>query len=272
MIGVASLIGYDYFQLKKISYNAIAINKIINQQKNEISSQRAQIQSFVSEIEALKNKVASLSKFEEKVRLIADITQTSSTSDLIGIGGIPNNMLDPEIPLKKKHNNLMREMHEQINQTHLAATNQALNFEKLIKQLEEKRNLLASTPSIRPVSGWVTSKFGYRKSPFTGKRDFHSGLDISNRTGTKVVATANGRVTYAARKKFIGNRIVIDHGYGLNTLYGHLKKILVKEGQMVKRGDVIGLLGNTGKSTGPHVHYEVQLNGTPVNPYNYFLN
>ena len=97
-------------------------------------------------------------------------------------------------------------------------------------------------------------------------------MDISNRSGTKIVATADGRVSYAARKQYIGNRIVIDHGYGLNTLYGHLKKIMVKPGQKVKRGDVIGLLGNTGKSTGPHVHYEVQLNGTPVNPLNYFLN
>ena len=273
MIGIAILIGYDYSQLKKKSYNAIVINKIINKQLNEINNQRTQIQSFAGEIIVLKNEIDSLSKFEEKVRLIADINRNDNASGLIGIGGIPDNALDSDISLKKSHNNLMREMHRQINQTHLAVEKQALNFDNLIKQLEEKRNFLASTPSIRPIKGgWITSKFGYRKSPFTGKKDFHSGMDISNRSGTKVVATADGRISYAARKKYIGNRIVIDHGHGLNTLYGHLKKILVKPGQKVERGDVIGLLGNTGKSTGPHVHYEVQLNGAPVNPLNYFLN
>jgi len=273
MIGVAILIGYDYSQLKKTSYNAIAINKIINQQLNEINNQRVQIQSFAGEIKGLKNEIYNLSKFEEKVRLIADINRNDNASGLIGIGGIPNNSFDPDIPLKKNHNNLIREMHRQINQTHLAVEKQALNFDNLIKQLEEKRNFLASTPSIRPiVGGWITSKFGNRKSPFTGKKDFHSGLDISNRSGTKIVATADGRMSYAARKEYIGNRIVIDHGHGMNTLYGHLKKIMVKPGQKVKRGDVIGLLGNTGQSTGPHVHYEVQLNGTPVNPLNYILN
>ncbi|MBU0462760.1 MAG: M23 family metallopeptidase [Proteobacteria bacterium] len=272
-IGVASLIGYDYFQLKKTSYDAIILSQTINKQHNEIKNQRTQIQSFAVKIEALKKQVDNLSKFEDKVRLIADINQTSDSSGLIGIGGIPKNELGPDIPLGKKHNNLMREMHQQINQTSLAAKKQGLDFEDLIKQLEQKRNYLASTPSIRPVNGgWITSKFGYRTSPFTGQKDFHSGIDISNRSGTEIIASADGRISYAARKMYIGNMVVIDHGHGLNTRYGHLKKILVKEGQKVKRGDVIALLGNTGQSTGPHVHYEIQLNGTPVNPLNYILN
>ncbi|MCK5695337.1 MAG: M23 family metallopeptidase, partial [Desulfobacula sp.] len=118
----------------------------------------------------------------------------------------------------------------------------------------------------------ITSKFGYRTSPFTGRREFHSGLDISNKSGTKIIATANGRISYAARKMYIGNLVVIDHGHGRVTKFGHLKKILVKQGQRVKRGDVIALLGNTGRSTGPHVHYEVRINGTPVNPLKYILN
>lgn len=265
-------IGYDYYQLKNISFNNTALNKTLIKQNDEIKNQRSQIQSFAGEIEILKKQVDNLSQFEDKVRLIADIKQTSDSSGLIGIGGIPKDELDPEIPLEQKHSSLIREMHQQVKQTNLAAKKQALDFDDLIKLLDKKRNLLASTPSIKPVNGWITSQFGYRTSPFTGQREFHSGLDISNKSGVKIIATANGRISYAARKMYIGNLVVIDHGYGRVTRFGHLEKILVKEGQEVKRGDVIALLGNTGRSTGPHVHYEVKINGTPVNPIKYILN
>lgn len=271
-IAGASFIGYDYLQLKKKSFNTAVLNQTVSEQNNEIKNQRSQIQSFAGEIENLKNQVDTLCIFEDKVRLIADIKQTSDSSGLIGIGGIPINNLDQDIPLEKKHTNLMREMHQQVTQTNIAAKKQALDFEHLIKLLEKKRNFLASTPSIRPVEGWITSKFGYRTSPFTGKKEFHSGLDISNKSGTKIIATANGRISYAARKMYFGNMVVIDHGHGRVTRFGHLKKLLVKQGKQVKRGDVIGLLGNTGRSTGPHVHYEVKINGTPVNPLKYILN
>ncbi len=220
----------------------------------------------------MKNRVGDLSKFEEKIKLIADIKQTNSSIGLIGIGAIMQDGLDLDIPLEEKHNTLMREMHEQIGQIGLAAKIQAIDFKNLIKELEQKRNLLASTPSIKPVDGWITSKFGYRISPFTGRREFHGGLDIANKSGTPLIATANGRVSYAARKMHIGKLIIIDHGFGRVTKYGHLKEFLVKRGQRVKRGDVIGLVGNTGRSTGPHVHYEVRINGTPVNPLKYILN
>ena len=271
-IGAASFIGYDYLRLKKRSFDNIELNQTITRQNNEILNQRSQIQSFAGEIETLKTQVKSLSIFEDKVRLIADIKQTSDSSGLIGIGGIPKDDLDTDIPLEQKHNSLIREMHKQVDQTNIAAKKQALNFEELIKLLEQKRNLLASTPSIRPVDGWITSKFGYRTSPFTGQKEFHAGLDIANRIGTKIIAPANGRVSFAARKMYIGNMVTIDHGHGKVTKFGHMKKILVESGQQVKRGDVIGLIGNTGRSTGPHVHYEVRINGTPVNPLKYILN
>jgi len=272
LIAGASYIGYDYCRLKNTSFNNTVLNQAVNEQKNELKSQRSQIQSFADKIEFLKKQVGKLSKFEDKVRLIADIQQTSGSSGLIGIGGIPQEELDIDIPLEEKHNTLIREMHAQVGQINHAAKNQALNFTDLIEQLEKKRNLLASTPSIKPVNGWITSKFGYRKSPFTGQKEFHSGLDIANKIGTKLIATANGKISYAAKKMYIGNLIIIDHGFGRVTKYGHLQKLLVKRGQKVKRGDVIGLMGNSGRSTGPHVHYEVRINGAPVNPLKYILN
>lgn len=271
-IGGLSFIGYDYYILKTMSFDNARMGQTINTQDDEIQNQRRQVQTFAHKIETLKEQVEHLSKLEDQVRLIADIQKTGESSGLIGIGGIPENDLDQEIPLEAKHNNLIREMHQQVDQTQIAAKQKGLDFEDLIGKLEKKKNLLASTPSIKPVNGWITSRFGYRKSPFTGKRSFHSGLDISNRPGTKIIATADGKVTYAAEKMYFGNLVILDHGYGKVTKYAHNKKLLVKNGQKVKRGDVIALMGNTGKSTGPHLHYEVRINGAPVNPLKYILN
>ncbi len=267
-----SYIGYDYLKLKhSLSING-DFDDTVHSLNGEINTQRKQIQHFAEEIEGLKKQVDNLSKFEDKVRLIADIKQTSDSSGLIGIGSIPANSLDPDLPLAQRHSGLIREMHEQVSQTKVAVEKNALDFEQLIKQLEQKRNLLAATPSIRPVNGWITSGFGGRVSPFTGQHEFHSGIDISNAPGTKIIAPANGRVATAAEKVYIGNLVILDHGHGRSTKYGHLKEILVNPGQEVKRGDVIGLVGNTGRSTGPHLHYEVLINGTPVDPLKYILN
>lgn len=265
-------LGYDYYQLKTLSLYNGNLTRIIDVQAHEIKRHRTQIQTFAKTVEGLKKQVDSLSVLEDKVRLIADIKKPGNSSGLIGIGGIPGTRLDQDIPMDSMHNNLIREMHQQVKQSSAVIKEQTLNFNSLIQQLEKKRNLLASTPSIKPVEGWITSEFGYRKSPFTGERDFHSGLDIANKLGTGVTTTANGKVSYAGRKMYYGNLVIVDHGYGKVTKYGHLERILVKQGQKVNRGEVIALLGNTGQSTGPHVHYEVLINGTPVNPLKYILN
>ncbi|HKJ99179.1 MAG TPA: M23 family metallopeptidase [Desulfotignum sp.] len=264
--------GYDYHRLRSLSFDTATQQQVILSQKGEIQTQRQQLQQFAAVIEDLKTRVNDLDKLEDQVRLIADIKKSGSTKGFIGIGGIPENSLDHDLPLEEKHNSLLREMHQQVDQTALTVKQQFLDFDHLIKELEKKKNLLASTPSIRPVEGWITSGFGYRKSPFTGKRDFHAGLDISNKTGTKIIATADGKISYASRKALLGNLVTIDHGYGRVTRYGHLDKILVKRGQRIKRGDVIAHMGNTGRSTGPHLHYEVRINGTPVDPVKYILN
>ena len=130
------------------------------------------------------------------------------------------------------------------------------------------------TPAeIRPVKGgWISSRFGRRKSPFTGRPEMHSGYDIAAHKGTKIVATAGGTVSYTGKKRLMGKIVVIDHGNGIVTRYGHCSKILKKKGDSVKRGDVIALEGDTGRSTGPHVHYEVRLNGVAINPERFIFN
>lgn len=272
IISAVTYKGFDYVNLKKKSFDTDLLLKTINEQKNEIKEQRIQVQAFAKDINKLKKKFVSLADFEKKVRLIANIKQNNDFSGFLGIGGISREDLDPGIPLAQKHNNLIREMHKQVNRIYINTEKQSENYMELLRLLEKKKNLLASTPSIMPTMGTRTSKFGYRLSPFTGLKEFHAGLDIANRRGTKVFATANGKISYAGKRMFIGNEVLIDHGHGIVTKYGHLSKILVKAGSRIKRGDVIGLMGSTGRSTGPHVHYEVRVNGIPVNPEKYILN
>ena len=140
------------------------------------------------------------------------------------------------------------------------------------KRAGERVDLWAATPSVWPVKGHVSSKFGPRISPFTGKKAFHAGLDISAPRGKKVRAPANGKVVRADYDFRMGNYIRINHRHGIETTYGHLSKILVRYGQEVKRGDLLGLVGSTGRfSTGPHLHYQIAVNDKVVDPLQYIL-
>lgn len=264
--------GYDYYLLKRADWDNTALHETIAGQKTELEDQRRQIQVFAGEIQGLKEQISKLGQLENQVRLIADIDKSGQSSGLWGIGGVPETDLDQEIPLDVHHNALIREMHHQVKQIKSVADKEKLDFNELIDKLEKKKNLLASLPSIKPVSGMITSPFGYRKCPFTGRKTFHSGLDISNRTGTKIVSTAAGKVVFAGRKNGYGNVVIIDHGYGKATKYAHLRDILVHKHQQINRGETIATLGNTGRTTGPHLHYEVLVNGTPANPSKYILN
>ena len=136
----------------------------------------------------------------------------------------------------------------------------------------EKRNkLAAATPSIWPAAGWLTSSVGNRRDPFTGGADFHPGLDISADRGSPVYATADGKVVHASTYSAYGNLVRIDHGFGLESRYGHLQTIAVAVGSTVKRGDKIGTVGSTGRATGPHLHYEVRVNDRLLNPLQFLL-
>lgn len=139
-------------------------------------------------------------------------------------------------------------------------------LQQLRSSVDRRNELANATPSIWPAKGFLSSTVGTRKDPFTGERDSHAGLDISADKGTAVYATANGTVSQAAYQGAYGNLIVLDHGFGLETRYGHLSTFSVKAGTLVKRGDIIGRVGSTGRATGPHLHYEVRVNGRLLNP------
>ncbi len=142
---------------------------------------------------------------------------------------------------------------------------------ELWESLSERQNLISATPRIKPTHGWLTSKFGYRISPFTGRPMMHAGLDIAAPAGSPITATADGIVSFAGYDAGYGKLVSIDHGYGVVTRFGHTSQIYVTVGQKVHMGDVIAAVGSTGRSTGPHVHYEVRVNNVPVDPQNYLL-
>ena len=154
---------------------------------------------------------------------------------------------------------------------------QSKSFDVVIELAKNKEKMTAAIPAIQPVAlkdfNRISDYFGSRSDPFTGKRTMHHGMDFTGPEGSDIFATGDGVVVESGYSFYgYGNRITIDHGYGYKTIYAHLKKILVEDGQKVKRGDVIGTLGNTGRSTGAHLHYEVRLNNNPKNPINYYFN
>jgi len=151
------------------------------------------------------------------------------------------------------------------------ATVQEQFLQELSLAAEQKSSRWAATPSIWPVKGWVTSGFGPRVSPFTEKPAWHDGLDIGAAANAPVQAPAQGRVTMVGFDPKLGNLVKLDHGFGIETLYGHLAKSLVKEGQRVKRGEVVGLVGSSGLATGPHLHYMVKVYGQTLDPVKYIL-
>jgi murein DD-endopeptidase MepM/ murein hydrolase activator NlpD len=277
LMGFACLLGigyfvYDYHRVKNTYTASKSLEQKIVEQQDLISGQHAQIKQFTSEINRLKAQLVTLNNFEEKIRIIANLHPLEEQDNLFGVGGsIPEDLM-PTTELANRQSGLIREMHDQVAQLEVASINQKKGFSTLLEALEGQKNLLACTPTIRPTKGWRTSKFGYRISPFTGRREFHKGLDIANQKGTEIIAPANGVVKFVGKKGFMGDLLVIDHGHGLITRYGHLGKTLKKRGEKVERGDLVAVMGNTGRSTGPHLHYEVQLNGVPVNPEKYILN
>jgi murein DD-endopeptidase MepM/ murein hydrolase activator NlpD len=150
-----------------------------------------------------------------------------------------------------------------------AASEREKRFDEIRRYVQKKSTLLASRPTGWPVKGWISSGFGERNSPLTGKEGFHTGVDIANDMGSPIHATADGEVAYAGWEGGYGKLVIVRHGNGYATYYGHLSELRTSVGKPIKRGDVVGLMGATGNTTGPHLHYEVRVFGAAVNPVKY---
>jgi len=240
--------------------------------QKENALQKEQILYMVRRIDQVTEEMNELRKLDHKLKVMVNLETGEGDEQFTGVGGSDPALIDPKKTLTKVDRELVRAMHKSLDNLNSDINSSKEDKAGLQEFLENQKMLLASTPSIWPAKGWLSSRFGYRKSPFTGKKEFHKGLDISTRMGSPIVASADGTVSFSGRDRGYGRVVVIKHGYGLETKYAHLKKSLVKKGQYVKRGETIGLVGNSGRTTGSHLHYEVHLNGVPVNPLRYVLN
>jgi murein DD-endopeptidase MepM/ murein hydrolase activator NlpD len=236
----------------------------------ELMQQKTQVQNFALNIIDYKRQMFRIRDMDTKLRRATSLGPRDKTQLLLGIGGPDELGLHNLATIgKKSQDEALKEMHQELTQLQWAASTQETSLQTLIEYFEDKRSLYASTPLLWPVRGWVNSPFGNRISPFTGKIQFHEGIDIAAETGTPVVAPADGVVIKAGFEAGYGNVVELSHGYGLKTVFGHNSRLNVKAGQHVKRGDVLSYSGNSGSSTGPHLHYEVRVNGLPINPMRY---
>lgn len=270
--------------------------------RTEAMSAREQTAAFSTAIDDLKKRLGAMNEVNQRLRVMLGI-EVPKTGDMVnGRGG-------EEVPISEEGGSIpgrteldvssgISKQTSEGNQEHSSAvglgpsrdalqaitsvkeglewlSKQATVQERMLDELsqaaEQRSSRWASTPSIWPVKGWVTSGFGPRISPFTEKPAWHDGLDIGAAPNTPVRAPAQGRITSVGYDPKLGNMVRVDHGFGVETLYGHLAKALVKEGQRVERGDVIALVGSSGLSTGPHLHYMVKLNGQALDPTKYIL-
>jgi len=215
-------------------------------------------QSFQQDAVRLRTQLASLQRTVDKLGVMAGLETSLPEAALGGRGGTTG--LESRSPSLDAVIGMER-----------TATELAQRSARLEEYYRDQKVLLASTPSIWPVRGYLSSYFGNRNDPFTGQKDFHPGIDISTPIGTKIVAPADGVVVSAKRRGAYGNAIIINHGYGIMTRYGHLSGFNVKPGRRVRRGDVIGFVGNTGRSNAPHLHYEVWVRNQTKNPIHFIL-
>ena len=220
----------------------------------ETSNQRQDVQRLVLDVERLQHELGALAMAEARIRQLANLEDEKRLIP-IAMGGQP----DPG-------SNSLSDIQHQINALQIEIELRRQSQQDVRNLLNDQISISRSTPKGWPTRGWLSSYFGQRKSPFTGRTVMHEGLDIAANTGTPVTVTADGIVVRVEYSPTYGNTVVVDHGYGYQTLYAHNSRNLVKVGQRVKRGDRIAQVGNTGMSTGPHLHYEVHLNGVPINP------
>ncbi len=230
-----------------------------------------QLYSYKLRIESVENSLERLKTLTTKLKIVSNISgpeqkeQENSESDMIeGIDDFSTSS-DGEV------DDEFRKMHNNLKDVEYKIAYQEEELTNLGEYLTEQSALLSATPSIIPVKGWITSVFGPRIDPFTKRVERHEGLDISARLGTPIIAPADGVVTFAGNKPGYGLMLSIDHGYGITTVYGHNSRVFVAQGTRVKRGLPISAVGSTGRSTGPHLHYEVRVNGVPVNPKKFIL-
>jgi murein DD-endopeptidase MepM/ murein hydrolase activator NlpD len=236
-----------------------------------VDEQKNQILSLANKLKGVENDLSRIRDFDSKLRVMINLDQ-EPVETVSSMGGpSAKDFSSSYLPIYRQEL-LARKMHNFLHQLNTEVRLEEIKQQELLSAIRQNQDLLDATPSIWPTTGWISSNFGTRTSPFTGQREFHKGLDISGRIGQPIYAPAKGTVIFSGVDGGYGRSLVLSHSSGIITRYAHLHRAAVKKGQTVTRGELIAYLGNSGRSTGPHVHYEVRLNGVCVNPMRYILN
>lgn len=250
---LSSFFSYQYFTTLSQTHELTKLRHE-NQELEKANEQ------FSRSVETLRGQLDSVEEKTKKLAIIAGV-ETLDSGAAGGVGGA--RLTDPVTATPDR---------DEVDKMNYDSRRIADDLNLLERRLSERSRMLSATPSIAPAHGILTDGFGGRRDPFTGEAGSHAAVDISSDFGQPVRAPADGVVYKAEWANGYGNVIFISHGYGFSTRYGHLSKFGVKPGDKVKRDQIIGYVGSTGRSTGPHLHYEVRLNNTPVNPLEYILN
>ena len=265
VLGSFLLIGADY--VSKVLYD-----KRLKEFKANYSSVVSNIDKIQSRLKELDQQILDIEEKDKAVRTYAGMPEVDKDIRKLGIGGVTlnkPNVLDNLAPAVSKE---ISQLHLDIEKLSRQVNFELVSYEKIYDRVKGDIDRIRHIPSIRPVSGgFLNSSFGYRQDPIDDIRRFHQGQDITVPTGTPIFSPADGVVKRAYYIGGFGNHIKLKHTSGYSTTYAHLSKIFVRHGQKIKRGDIIGETGNTGRSTAPHLHYEVHYRGTPKNPLDYFF-
>jgi murein DD-endopeptidase MepM/ murein hydrolase activator NlpD len=260
-----------------------------NELRMENRRLRQQVQTFRNKMDTLNSNVERVKTLSTKLRVITGSEDRGGAQALMknipdssqniaqNKSGLPSEiaLISEELEPRDPEREVLKKQYLELDAQITTLTAQALTLEQTLQDqyesLVDQKAFLSAIPTRKPAVGYFTSGFGIRRAPIGGKIKMHEGLDIANHPGTPIKAAADGVIAFADGKAGYGQTVIIDHGYGVETRYAHTAKILVKKGAKVKRGEAIALLGNSGRSTGPHLHYEVKVNGLPVDPLTYIL-
>jgi hypothetical protein len=240
--------------------------------KAENLALRKRLESITTGVEDLRHIVMRTFDFERKARLLADLEPIGEDVRLMGVGGPESVAAHPLVRFDASLARTVSETEQELDQLIRQAQLQRESLSEVVTKLEDRRELWKRTPSVTPVpGGFKSSGFGPRIDPFTGANSFHEGIDLCAPRGTPIVAPADGFVRFAGSRAGYGLTIAIDHGTGMITWFAHVGTLKASRGQSVKRGQIIGTVGTSGRSTAPHVHYEVRKAGSAVDPVQYML-
>jgi len=257
-------LGFSFFVYEYVNLNVRMLE--LKHLRREAGAQSA----MAEKIRQLEGEISKVRELDQRVRVAIGLDKAEVSSAVLAQGGADSETRNAlRDAMAQRTGRLMDWAMGDLTTLAQEIASREQSLRELQTHLDKKTAVLAATPTILPTKGLVTAGFGYRKSPFTGKREFHEGMDIAALPGTPVVATADGIVRFAGPAASYGNVVFIDHGHGFATAYGHNSTIRVHARQRVRRGEIIAYVGNTGRTTGPHVHYEVHLDGVASNPMKY---